>query len=102
MDEATRIACSLNGSDLRTRQQQLAQLGGDSLIGRNYEGGRHLLRFRADRATRSRLDAIVRAEGECCPFLVLTVQDEGAVLTLSIEAPEGGEPIAAELAGAFA
>jgi hypothetical protein len=95
------IACSLGEGDLRARQLRLAELGCLSLLGGDGGGGRHTLRFRADSRTRAALDAIVAAEQECCPFLVLSIGESGGGLTLSIEAPDDGEEIADALAASF-
>ena len=95
------ISCSLGESDLRTRQRSLAELGRVSLLGADGGEGRHTLRFRGDAGTRAALEAIVEAERECCPFLALSIAQSGGELTLSIEAPEGGEETADALAASF-
>jgi hypothetical protein len=95
------IACGLGEGDLRDRQRSLAELGRASFLGADGGGGRHRLRFRGDPGTRAALEAIVAAERECCPFLDLSVGESGGELTLSIEAPEGGEEIADALAEGF-
>jgi hypothetical protein len=97
----TPIACSLDAGALQSRLRRLAELGARSLLGSKGGGGRHTLRFRDDPQTRSALDEAVAAERECCPFLALSVERAGGELTLSIEAPAGGETIADELAAAF-
>ena len=102
MAEETPIACSLEADDLQRRLAAIAELGAESLIAREADGGRHLLRFRAEPETRRRLEAIVAAEAECCSFLELSLQERGEELVLSIAAPRGGRPIADELAAAFA
>ena len=38
----------------------------------------------------------------CCPFLDLELTEHGAELRLAIRAPEDAEPLARELAAAFA
>lgn len=102
MTERTLIACSLGASDLRQRLDEIAEVGAESLIERSADGARHLLRFRSDPETRRRLEAIVAAEAKCCSFLDLSLAEEGGELVLSISAPEDGQPIADELAAAFA
>jgi hypothetical protein len=99
--EEAPIACSLGEGDLRARRQRLAELGRASFLGADGGGGRHRLRFRGDPGTRAALEAIVMAEGECCPFLDMSIAESGGELTLSIEAPEGGEEIADALAASF-
>jgi hypothetical protein len=100
--KGTQIACSLGADDLQRRLAAIAELGAGSLIAREADGGRHLLRFRADPETRRRLEAIAAAEVECCSFLELSLRQRGGELVLSIAAPRGGQPIADELAAAFA
>lgn len=102
MTERTPIACSLGASDLRQRLDEIAEIGADSLIERDADGGRHLLRFRSDPETRRRLETIVAAEAECCSFLELSLEEQGGELVLSVSAPEDGQSVADELAAAFA
>jgi hypothetical protein len=102
MTEEIPIACSLGASDLRRRLDEIAEVGADSLIERSADGDRHLLRFRSDPETRRRLEAIVAAEAKCCSFLDLSLKEQGAELVLSVSAPEDGQPVADELAAAFA
>jgi hypothetical protein len=102
MTEGTPIVCSLGASDLRQRLDEIAEVGTDSLIQRGTDGERHLLRFRSDPDTRRRLEAIVAAEAKCCSFLVLSLAEEGGALVLLVSAPQDGQPVADELAAAFA
>jgi hypothetical protein len=102
MTDAKPVACSLSAGDLEQRLAAIAAIGADSLIARSVEGGRHELRFRADATTRERLEAIVAAEAECCSFLDLALHEDGGELVLSIAAPTDAQPIADELAAAFA
>src|SRR5262245_24626957 len=92
------IACSLRAPDLRTRLEEMSQLGQDALLSLDSHGAMH---FRADPETRARLQAIVRAEAECCPFLDLNLREEASALVLEIGAPEGAEPLVADLVSAF-
>lgn len=91
------IACSLDAAALEGRLAEIGALGREALVGA--ERGR--LRFRRGGDIRARLDAIVRAESECCSFLTLTVADAGDELVLTIAAPKGAELVADELAAAF-
>lgn len=102
MTEETPIACSLEAGELEQRLAAIAAIGADSLIARSVEGGRHLLRFRADATTRQRLEGIVAAEKECCSFLDLTLSEEEAgELLLSIAAPRDAQGLANGLSAAF-
>jgi hypothetical protein len=102
MTEALPIACSLGASDLERRLTAIAEIGAKSLLGRETDGKRHLLRFRSDAETRQRLEGIVAAEAECCSFLDLTLEEDGSELVLTVAAPEDGQAVADELAAAFA
>jgi hypothetical protein len=101
MTAAKPIACSLEGSDLQLRLDEIAGVGADSLIDRDTENGRHRLRFRSDPRTRRRLEEIVAAEAECCSFLDLELAEQGSDLVLTMTAPEGGQLVADWLAVAF-
>jgi len=89
------IACSLSGPDLKQRLAEIAAAG---------KGARRVgdeLRFPADRGTRERLEAIIAAESQCCPFLSFDLRDSGDELALRIDAPAEAKPVAAELIEAF-
>jgi hypothetical protein len=101
MTDPTPIACTLGAGDLERRLAAIAEIGAESLIGRETDGGRHLLRFRADAKTRRRLEQIVAAEAECCSFLDLTLKERDAELALTIGAAGEGQAVADELAAAF-
>jgi hypothetical protein len=94
------IACSLGAADLERRMAEIRAVGRDALLGTGPDGS---LRFRASEGIRGRLEAIVAAEAECCAFLSLDLRDAGGgELRLTISAPPEAEPVAAELASAFA
>ncbi len=101
MTDNTPDACSLGGGELDQRLAVIAEIGGDSLVSRAVDGDRHLLRFRADSATRRRLEEIIAAEAECCSFLDLSLSEEGGDLVLAIAAPVDGQAFADGLAAAF-
>ncbi len=100
-DESPPIACSLDADDLRRRLEEIAALGRESLTRRFRAGDTQILGFRPDPSTRRRLERIVAAESQCCPFLDLTLAEEGDELVLRISAPADGAAVAAELAPAF-
>jgi hypothetical protein len=95
------VVCSLETGELQRRLDAIAQTGAASLIDRAAKGGGHLLRFRSDARTRRRLEGIVAAEARCCPFLDLSLDDDGEDLILSIAAPRSGQATADALADAF-
>jgi len=80
-------ACSLEGRELEERLEEIAALGSECLLGHEIEGERHRLRFPADEETQHRLEALVAAEAECCPFLDLVLVDGGEELVLTVSAP---------------
>jgi hypothetical protein len=100
--EALPIACSLSATALPERLQQMAALGRDALLDTHTDGRRAQLSFAAGAGIRSRLEAIVAAESDCCAFLTMTVSDGRDAVELSIEAPEGAEVVLSELVDAFA
>ena len=102
MTEGPPIACSLGASDLRKRLNVIAEVGAESLIERTVDREGHLLRFRSNPRTRGRLEAIVAAETKCCSFLDLKLEERSGELILLVRAPHDGQPIADELAAAFA
>lgn len=81
------IACSLQGGELERRLEEIAALGAESLLEHARDGDRHRLRFRSDPETRRRLEALVAAEAECCPFLGLSLEAGGPEIVLTALAP---------------
>jgi hypothetical protein len=102
MTEGKPVACSLDSSELERRLAAIGAVGAEGLIARDVVEGQHRLRFRSNAATRKRLEGIVAAEAECCAFLDISLTEAGGELLLSIAAPEDGQAVADELAGAFA
>ena len=98
MDSNEPIACTLSAADLSARLAEMKRLGQDALL--SVEGA-DTLRFRADTQTRTRLEAIVAAEAECCPFLDMELRERAGALVLEIRAPQGAEPVVADLVSAF-
>lgn len=96
------IACSLDAARLSRRLSDMASVGRDGSVRVRLDGTRAELRLARRAGLRERLDAIVAAERECCPFLTMRVSATGGALVLAIEAPEGAEAILAELVEAFA
>jgi hypothetical protein len=101
MAEELPIACSLDVSGLEQRLAEIGALGAESLVSRERERDRHLLRFRNEPGTRDRLEAIIAAEAECCAFLELSLTQEDGLLVLTVAAPADGRRTAEGLADAF-
>ena len=92
------LACSLDASALEERFAEIQAVGRTALIAAEPPG---ILRFRATPGTRERLQQIVAAEAECCPFLSLELSEHKEELRLTVSAPEGADTVAAELVQAF-
>jgi hypothetical protein len=84
MPDAPPIACSLGADALRQRLDEIAALAADSLQSQATEGDTQILHFRSDPTTRRRLEEIIAAEAECCPFLDLQLTEERDELILRI------------------
>ena len=96
------MACSLSAAELPARLDEMAAVGRAGLIASELASTRAVLRFRDDGAgTRDRLAAIVAAESECCAFLAMRIADEGDAITLTIDGPEGSEPVIEGIVEAF-
>ncbi len=99
MDTDAPIACSLSSDELPERLAELETLGREALLSVSSNGA---LRFRADAATRERLEAVIAAESRCCSFLSFDLREQANELLLTIGAPEGAEPLAFDLVNALA
>jgi hypothetical protein len=93
------LACSLHGAEARERLVQIAAVGEAGLLAVEADTAGATLRFRPE--VRERLDAIVAAEAECCPFLSLDLAEEPGMLRLTISAPADAEPVLHDLVAAF-
>jgi hypothetical protein len=81
------IACSLTASARGQRAALVARLAGDALDGRAREAGSLVLRFRATSGVEQRVREWAALEGECCPFLTMTVAVSTAEVILRIDGP---------------
>ena len=98
MDSNKPTACTLSAADVSARVAEMKRLGQDALLSVDGAG---TLRFRGDTETRARLEAIVAAEAECCPFLDMELREDAGALVLEIRAPQEAEPVVADLVSAF-
>ena len=94
------FACTLTGAEMPERLAQIAVLG-RRLHSSVLSDRRAVLRFRADDDTRARATAFVAAESECCSFLRMELRDEPDAVVLTVDGPEGAEPIVRELVAAL-
>jgi len=95
------IACSLSATDLSTRLREMAELGDAALLDVREEPTRAQLRFAAGAGVRHGVERIVAAESRCCPFLVMSVDEEPDAVVLTIQAPDGAETALRDQIDAF-
>jgi hypothetical protein len=98
----TEIACTLSPSRMTERGEEIRALGRDGLEAVEREATRVMLRFRQDPRIRERVARVVAAESSCCAFLDFAIADSEHATVVTVEAPEGGEPMLHELADLFA
>jgi hypothetical protein len=96
------IACTLDASDRPQRDRDIRGLGRDALLSLDRGAQTAILRFRPEPGVRRRVEAIAAAEGDCCAFFDFDLAETSEAITLTIAAPDGGEPIMNELASMFA
>ena len=93
------IACSLSASELPRRLAEIGAIGREALRDVEPDGR---LRFTADPSIRKRLEAVIAAESDCCPFLTFELREEAGELLLAIGAADDAKPLVRELIDAFA
>ncbi len=98
VNESLPMACTLGAADMRARQAELRALGEDGLVSNVVNGRSAVLRFRPDPDIRRRVEAVVAAESECCPFLDFELEHGDDATVLTVTAPDGA---AEALAGVF-
>lgn len=95
------IACTLTAEERPGRVAELRAIGQRALLTADVAAGQAVLRFAPSAETRERLEAIVAGEARCCAFLSMTLTDSDDAVVLTITAPDGAEPVLAELVAAF-
>jgi hypothetical protein len=85
------IACKLSADGARERSGWLEEIGRAALIDGRRDRDRLRLRFRA--GSRPELEALVRAESECCAFLSFELREASGEVRLDISGPAGAEPV---------
>ena len=93
------IACSLSADELSRRTAEIGAIGREALRAVEPDG---VLRFGADPSPRDRLEPVIAAESECCPFLTFHLREDAGELLLSIAAADEAKPLVRELINAFA
>jgi hypothetical protein len=99
-DEAP-IACSLSAGEYQLRLAAIEEIGRRAFVAADVRPDGATLSFRNSRAVHASLAAIVRAESECCPFLILEVGERHDLLTLSITGARAALPIVRDLVQRF-
>ena len=95
------IACSLSATELPKRLAEMHDVGRRAQHEVRTTGTQARLSIAPGAAVRDRVEAIVAAESQCCAFLDMTVSDRADMVLLTIDGPEGAEPVLAELVAAF-
>jgi hypothetical protein len=93
------IACSLSGQQLAAQRETLLPGLAEHAVERTALPNGMRLRFSATAERMRQIDAVVRREHECCPFLEFRVGLAlgGSSLTLDVTGPEGTADLLAEL-----
>jgi hypothetical protein len=93
------IACSLSSDQLAAQRESLLLGLADHAVQRTPLPHGLRLRFPATAARMRQIDAVVRREHECCPFLEFRVGLAlgGSSLTLDVTGPDGTADLLAEL-----
>jgi hypothetical protein len=82
------FACSLTDERLRDRLEEWLALDERALLRAENRPNGRLHVYRAGDETERVLAELIEAEGECCPFLDLTVDREGDEVRLSVSFAE--------------
>jgi hypothetical protein len=91
------IACSLAGAEYRERVAEIGRVAREALGDRESIDGGARLSFDETADIRGRLEALVAAESECCPFLAFNLSAADRRLVLEVTGPEQAAPIIEEL-----
>jgi hypothetical protein len=93
MNPDTPIACSLSSVDAKSRQREWSALVQQAAVRRIAVPGGLRVEFRPDVEVQAELARLVELERACCPFLELTIDDEGGALGLTVTGPPEAAPI---------
>ena len=93
------IACTLTGASLEERAVWLRRLGEAALIDGARDGNRLDLWFRSEAEADAR--ELVRAEGECCPFLFFEVDRSADEVHLTVTGPLEAGPVLDDMLAAL-
>lgn len=94
------VACSLNGTDLKSQQERWINLGESFGVARTATDDGVRLAFRFDPEVQKELHALVAAENDCCAWASWTVdRDAAGDLVMTVRSTGDG---VATLHGMFA
>ncbi len=95
------IACSLTGPEMSVRLAEISAVGHDALLSSTSTDDGAVLRLQPGAQIRARVEELMRAEKECCPFLDFDLGESDSALVLTIRSPEAGRAVVQELVAAF-
>jgi len=101
MNDRPSIACSLSADDYQLRLAAVREIGDQALLLAEDGPDGATLSFRKSPEVHEKLAAIVRAESECCPFLVLDIDESQDRLVLAVTAAPEALPIVHDLVRSF-
>ena len=84
------LACSLSPDELSQRVLEWRALRADQ-VERQVAPRHFSARYSRRPGVVERLEKLVEAERQCCPFLAIQVHDEGALIALEVTAAAGAE-----------
>lgn len=98
-EQATDVACSLNGAEFRQRRRLVREALHPHLLRSKRTASRLTLIFPDNEPLRAQLETFVSLERQCCGFLTFTISSEQEAVMLSIEGPPEAEATIEMLAG---
>jgi hypothetical protein len=101
MTQTAPTTCSLDAAAAAARLARFEAIGRRALLSREERRDVRVLRFAADRRTEADLTEILSAESRCCPFLDLSLREEGGELVLEVGVDGEARAVATVLAEAF-
>src|SRR5215470_13372685 len=94
--EESPLACSLSPDELGQRLLEWRDLRAEQ-VERHVASPRFIARYSKRPGVAERLEQLVEAERQCCPFLTIELHDEGEFIALKVTAPDGAEAALPEL-----
>ncbi len=93
------IACSLDGGERRTREEEWRALLEDTLIERRPIPGGIALRLHAERSAVSRLTDLIELERQCCSWIDWKTTEGDSLLVEATSSREDGARLIAQWFG---